>query len=277
MAKQFSREEILKNMREKIARKEALLVCGCGTGLIARLCDQAGVDLIGCYNTGRYRMNGIASIAGNLPIGNANEVMFDMAVKDILPVVKNTPVISGIFGLDPTRDMQRFLKSCYDIGLSGVQGFPTIGKIGGQIRKEYEQVGFTFEKEVSVLAYARKLNMLTMSYCYSVDEAKMIADAGIDLIIPHMGMTTGGDNGTKEQSPIDVAAEKTEAIIQAALSINPEIIPLCHGGNISEPKDAEYIMHHTSAKGFVGASSIERIPTEKAIKNVCAGYRAIRL
>ena len=117
MAKQFSREEILKNMREKIARKEALLVCGCGTGLIARLCDQAGVDLIGCYNTGRYRMNGIASIAGNLPIGNANEVMFDMAVKDILPVVKNTPVIGGIFGLDPTRDMQRFLKSCYDIGL----------------------------------------------------------------------------------------------------------------------------------------------------------------
>lgn len=277
MAKQFTRDEILKNMREKIARKEALLVCGCGTGLIARLCDQSGVDLIGCYNTGRYRMNGIAAIAGNLPIGNANEVMYDMAVNDVLPIVKNTPVIGGIFGLDPTRDMERFIESCHNIGLSGVQGFPTIGKIGGQIRNEYEQVGFTFQKEVRVLAYARKFSMLTMSYCYNTEEAKMIADAGIDLIIPHMGMTTGGDNGTKVQSPLDVAAEKTEAIIQAALSVNPEMIPLCHGGNISTPKDAEYILHNTSAKGFVGASSIERIPTEQAVKNICAEFRAIRL
>lgn len=277
MAQRIPREEILKNMREKIARGEALLACGVGTGLIARLCDQAGVDLVGVYNSGRYRMNGIAAIAGNLPIGDANAIMYDMATRDILYQVKKTPVIGGIYGVDPSRDMQRFLESLCEIGLSGVQGFPTVGKLSGKIRDELEQVGLGFKKEIETLKMAGKLGLLTMSYCYSVEDAKIIADAGIDLIIPHMGLTTGGDVGTKHQSPLEVAAERTEEIIQAALAIKPDIIPLCHGGAISSPADAAYIIHNTSAKGFVGASSIERIPVEKAIKNVVAEYRAIRL
>lgn len=277
MAQRFSREIILQNMRAKIDKGEALLVCGVGTGLIARICDNAGIDLLGVYNTGRFRMNGLPPIVGNLPIGDANGIMYDMAVNDILPVVKNTPVIGGIFGLDLTRDMDRFLDSLIEIGLSGVQGFPTIGKVGGQIRKEYDQVGLTFANEVKVLKMASDKGLLTMSYCYSVEEAKIIADAGLDLIIPHMGMTSGGDVGTTEMSPLEIAAENTEKIIQAAKAIKPDIIPLCHGGKITTPEDAEWVMKHTSAVGFVGASSIERIPVENAVKAVCAEYKAIRL
>ncbi len=276
MAVRFRKEDIIANMRKKIANKEAIIVCGVGTGLIARLCDQSGVDLVGVYNSGRYRMNGIAAIAGNLPIGDANGIMYDMAVHDVLPIVKNTPVISGIYGLDPTRDMDRFLDSLVDIGLSGVQGFPTIGKVCGRLREELEQVGFSFANEVKTLQKAGEKGLLTMSYCYSVEDAKIIADAGIDLIIPHMGLTTGGDVGTTQTNPLDICCEKTEEVIQTALKINPNIIPLCHGGSISTPEDAEYVINNTSAVGFVGASSIERIPTERAIKGICKEYLAIR-
>lgn len=277
MAKRYTRESILQNLRDKIAAGEMLLACGVGTGLIARLCDQAGVDLVGVYNSGRYRMNGIAAIAGNLPIGDANAIMYDMCVRDILHQVKNTPVIGGIYGVDPSRDMHAFLESLCEIGLSGVQGFPTVGKLSGKIREELEQVGLGFQKELDTLKTAHKLGLLTMSYCYCAEEAKMIADAGVDLIIPHMGLTKGGDVGTRQQSPLEIAAACTEEIISAALSIKPDIIPLCHGGAISSPEDASYIIHNTSAVGFVGASSIERIPVEKAIKGIVAEYRAIRL
>ncbi len=277
MAKRFKKEEILEKFRKKINNKQALLFCGVGTGLIARICDSSNVDLIGVYNSGRLRMNGIAAIAGNLPVTDANGMVLEMGERDILHQVKNTPVIAGIFGVDPTRDMERFLYKLYDMGFSGVQGFPTVGKIGGKLREELEQVGLGFKKELSTLKMASDMGMLTMSYCYNVEEAKMIADAGIDIIVSHMGLTKGGDVGTKEQSPLNIAAERSDEILRAAKEVNPQIIPMCHGGSITSPEDAKYVMDHSIAVGFVGASSIERIPTENAIKQVCRDYLSIRL
>lgn len=277
MAKVYRREEILARYKEKIEKKEALLFCGVGTGLIARICDSSGVDLIGVYNSGKLRMNGIAAIAGNLPVTDANGVVLEMGERDILHQVKQTPVIAGIFGVDPTRDMERFLHKLQDMGFSGVQGFPTVGKIGGQLRVELEQVGLGFEKELSTLKMAHDMGMLTMSYCYNVEDAKMIADAGIDIIVSHMGLTKGGDVGTTEQSPLEVAAERSDQILRAAKAINPDIITMCHGGSITSPEDAKYVMDHSIAVGFVGASSIERIPTEIAIKQVCKDYLSIKL
>ena len=277
MAEIYTRDEVLGRYYEKISKKQSLLFCGVGTGLIARICDSSGVDLIGIYNSGRLRMNGIAAIAGNLPVTDANGVVLEMGEKDILPQVKNTPVIAGIFGVDPTRDMRRFLHKLRELGFSGVQGFPTVGKIGGQLRAELEQVGLGFKKELSTLQMARDMGMITRSYCYNVEEAKMIADAGIDIIVSHMGLTKGGDVGTTEQSPLDVAAEKSDRILRAAKDINPRIITMCHGGSITSPEDAAYVMDHSAAVGFVGASSIERIPTEIAIKQVCKDYLSIKL
>lgn len=277
MAKIYAREELLGRYRAKVQQKQALLFCGVGTGLIARICDSAGVDLMGVYNSGRLRMNGIAAIAGNLPVTDANGMVLEMGERDILPQVKQTPVIAGIFGVDPTRDMERFLHKLQELGFSGVQGFPTVGKIGGQLRAELEQVGLGFQKELSTLKTARNMGMLTMSYCYNVEEARMIADAGIDIIVSHMGLTKGGDVGTREQSPLDVAAERSDEILRAAREGNPEIIPMCHGGSITSPEDAKYVMDHSIAVGFVGASSIERIPTETAVRQVCREYLAIRL
>lgn len=277
MAERYSRKEILEKFKQKINSKQALLFCGVGTGLIARICDRSNVDLIGVYNSGRLRMNGIAAIAGNLPVTDANGMVLEMGERDILHQVKNTPVIAGIFGVDPTRDMERFLNKLLDMGFSGVQGFPTVGKIGGQLRAELEQVGLGFKKELSTLKMAGNMGMLTMSYCYNVEEAKMIADAGIDIIVSHMGLTKGGDVGTQKQSPLNVAAEKSDQILRAAKKINPDIIPMCHGGSITSPEDAKYVMDNSIAVGFVGASSIERIPTENAIKQVCKEYLSIKL
>lgn len=277
MARNYTRKEILDRYNDKISKKQALLFCGVGTGLIARICDSSGVDLIGVYNSGRLRMNGIAAIAGNLPVTDANGVVLEMGEKDILHQVKNTPVLAGVFGVDPTRDMERFLHKLQDMGFSGVQGFPTIGKIGGQLRAELEQVGLGFERELRTLKMAGDMGMLTMSYCYNTEEAKMIASAGIDIIVSHMGLTKGGDVGTKEQSPLDVAAEKSDRILRAAKDVNPNIITMCHGGSITSPEDASYVMDHSIAVGFVGASSIERIPTEIAVRQVCRDYLSIRL
>lgn len=277
MARVYTREELLARYQAKIREKKALLFCGVGTGLIARICDSAQVDLMGVYNSGRLRMNGIAAIAGNLPVTDANGMVLEMGERDILPQVKQTPVIAGIFGVDPTRDMERFLHRLQELGFSGVQGFPTVGKIGGQLRVELEQVGLGFKKELSTLKMAHDMGMLTMSYCYNVEEAKLIADAGIDIIVSHMGLTKGGDVGTTEQSPLDVAAEKSDAILRAAKAVNPDIISMCHGGSITSPEDAKYVMDHSAAVGFVGASSIERIPTETAVRQVCRDYLAIRL
>lgn len=277
MSLRFEREAVLKKLRGKIAAKEAILVCGAGAGLIARLEDQNGADIIVVYSSGHFRMNGHPAIAGNLPLGDCNQIMYDMGKNDILPIVKSTPVAAGVYGLDVTRDLGRFMEDLGALGYSGVISFPTVTKFSGAMRKELESVGLGFQRELDMLALAREKGFFTMSYCYSPEEARQLAQVGTDIIISHCGLTTGGDVGAQEQDPLDIAAERTQAILAAALEENPEVIPLCHGGSISTPADAAYVIGHSCAKGFVGASSVERLPVERAIKETVAQYKAIRL
>ena len=273
----YQREAVLERLYGKIQNKEAILVCGAGTGLIARLEDQSGADIIVVYSSGRFRMNGHPAIAGNLPLGDCNQIMYDMGKNDILPVVKNTPVAAGVYGLDVTRDLEKFMVELGELGYSGVISFPTVAKFSGAMRAELESVGLGFQRELDLLKKASRLGFFTMSYCYSPQEARELAQVGTDIIISHCGLTTGGDVGAQGQAPLEVAASRTDEILSAALEENPRIIPLCHGGSISTPADAAFVINHSCAKGFVGASSVERLPVEKAIKDTVTQYLSIKV
>lgn len=273
----FSREQVLSSLKEKIDRKEAILVCGAGDGIVARIEDQSGADIIVVYSSGKYRMAGYPAIAGNLPLGDSNQIMYDMGKDLILPVVKNTPVAAGVYGLDVTRNLPKFMTELAEIGYSGVISFPTVAKFSGAMRNELESVGLGFKRELKLIEDAAKLGYFTMSYCYSPEEAKMLADVGVDIIISHCGLTTGGDVGARGQAPLDEAVKRTQAILSAALENKPDIITLCHGGSISSPSDAEYVIQRTCAVGFVGASSVERIPVERAVSGIVRDFKSIKL
>lgn len=275
--RRLDREKYLAGFREEIARGRALMACAAGNGLVARLEEKNCADMIIVYNSGKYRMDGIASIAGNLPIGDANQIVKEMGEKQILNMVKHTPVVAGIYGVDPTRDMSAFLDELAGIGFSGVINFPTVGKLSGAIRRELEQVGLGFEKEVSSLALAKKKGFFTMAYCYKAEEAKILAEAGIDIIVSHVGLTAGGDVGVKGNEPLEQAIEKTGEILSAALEKNPEMIALCHGGPIVTPEDAARVIGSTCAKGFVAASSIERLPVEQAVGDTLKKLKSLSL
>lgn len=268
--------QILAQLRAKMNSGEPVIACAAGAGLIARLEEKSGADLIVVYNSGRYRMNGIASIAGNLPIGDANQIVYEMGRDQILPMVRHTPVVAGIYGVDPTRDMRRFLLSLWDIGYRCVINFPTVGKLSGPIRNELEQVGLGFQKEVESLKLASELGFVTLAYCYCSEEARMLAQAEIDIIVSHVGLTAGGDVGVKEASPMDAAVEKTQAILSAALAARADVIPLCHGGPIVSAKDVQYVLEHTCAAGFMAASSIERLPIESAVTATVKALKSIQ-
>lgn len=272
----MDRESILSALQEKIRQGLPVIATAAGAGLIARLEEKSGADLIVVYNSGRYRMNGIASIAGNLPIGDANQIVYDMGRDQILPMVKHTPVVAGIYGVDPTRDMRRFLLSLKELGYSCVINFPTIGKMSGQIRKELENVGLGFQREVDALVLAKELGFVTLAYCYNPEEAEILARNGIDIIVSHVGLTAGGDVGVTKVSPLDIAIEKTEEILSAAKRVKPDIIPLCHGGPIVTPEDVAQVLQRTCAVGFVAASSIERLPIERAVTDTVAALKGVR-
>ncbi|MDO4484493.1 MAG: phosphoenolpyruvate hydrolase family protein [Clostridia bacterium] len=271
----LTKESILSALHQRIAEGKPIIVTAAGAGLIARLEEKSGADMIVVYNSGRYRMNGIASIAGNLPIGDANQIVYEMGRDQILPMVKHTPVIAGIYGVDPTRDMRKFLLSLKELGYSAVINFPTIGKISGPIRQELEQVGLGFAKEVSSLKLASELGFVTLAYCYNPEEAEILAENGIDIIVSHVGLTAGGDVGVKTVSPLQQAIEKTEAILSAAKRVKPDIIPLCHGGPIVTPEDVKQVLHSTCAVGFVAASSIERLPIEHAVTDTVEQLKSV--
>lgn len=273
----FEREQVLAALRARAAGGQAVLAAAAGNGLVARVEDKNGADLIIVYNSGRYRMNGIASIAGNLPIGDANAIVEEMGREQILPQVHNTPVVAGIYGVDPTRDMRAFLQRLADIGYSGVINFPTIGKLSGPIRQELEQVNLGFAREVERLQLAAEMGFFTMAYCYCPEEARVLARAGIDIIVSHVGLTAGGDVGVHTVSPLEAAAEKTRAILEAALEVKPDIIPLCHGGPIVTPQDVQQVVKTTPAVGFVAASSIERLPVEGAVGDMVQALHAVAL
>ena len=273
----FTREQVLERLRAVMANGRPIIGGGAGTGISAKFEAAGGVDLIIIYNSGRYRMAGRGSLSGLMPYGDANAIVMDMA-KEVLTVIKDTPVLAGVCGTDPFRQMPLFLKEVAAAGFSGIQNFPTVGLIDGLFRQNLEETGMGFGLEIEMIRLARQMNLLTTPYCFNPDEAKAMAEAGADIVVAHLGLTTKGSIGATTAVTLEDAPAKVQEIADAAKSVNPEVIVLCHGGPISEPPDAEYVLQRTKGiHGFYGASSMERLPVEKAITETMKAYKAIRL
>jgi predicted TIM-barrel enzyme len=272
----MNRAEALVKLRETVASGGVIVGAGAGTGLSAKCAEAGGVDLIIIYNSGRYRMAGRGSLAGLLPYGDANAIVVEMA-GEVLPIVKHTPVLAGVCGTDPFRLMPYFLKQIKEMGFAGVQNFPTVGLFDGMFRQNLEETGMGFDLEVEMIRIAHELDLLTAPYAFYPDEARALAKAGADILVPHMGLTTKGSIGAHTAISLDEAAQRVQAMHDAAKEVNPNIIVLCHGGPIAEPEDATYIMEHTrGVVGFFGASSMERLPTEVAITENARRFKQIR-
>ncbi|HOM18290.1 MAG TPA: phosphoenolpyruvate hydrolase family protein [Thermoguttaceae bacterium] len=260
------RAEILARFRQKIAEGKPIIGGGAGTGISAKFEEAGGIDLIVIYNSGRFRMAGHGSLAGLLPFGDANAIVMEMA-REVLPVVKHTPVLAGVCGTDPFRQMEHFLQEIKTIGFAGVQNFPTVGLIDGLFRINLEETNFGYYREVEMIRLAHELDLLTTPYVFSPEDAKAMAEAGADILVAHMGLTTSGSIGAKTAKTMDECVRLIEQIAAAARAVRQDVLLLCHGGPIAEPEDAEYILQHCPVvDGFYGASSMERLPTERAIR-----------
>ncbi len=272
-----SRTECLARLRAQVAAGRPIIGGGAGTGLSAKCAEAGGIDLIIIYNSGRYRMAGRGSLAGLMPYGDANQIVLDMA-REVLPIVRGTPVLAGVCGTDPFRVMRRFLVEVKEAGFSGVQNFPTVGLIDGLFRQNLEETDMGFAKEVEMIGLARELDLLTCPYVFTEDEARAMAKAGADVLIPHMGLTTKGSIGARTAMTLADAARRVQALCDAAKAVNPDILVLCHGGPIAEPEDASYVLANTKGVvGFFGASSIERLPTEVAITECARRFKSLRV
>jgi predicted TIM-barrel enzyme len=272
----IARQDILKSFREKVRRGEPIVGGGAGTGLSAKCEEAGGIDLIVIYNSGRYRMAGRGSLAGLMAYGNANEIVLDMA-KEVLPVVKKTPVLAGVNGTDPFLITDHFLKQLCDLGFSGIQNFPTVGLFDGTIRAQLEETGMGYGLEVQVIEQARKLDLLTTPYVFSEQNAKDMAKAGADIVVCHLGLTTGGAIGAHTALKLKDCVAPIEAWASAARSVNPDVIILCHGGPVATPEDAQFILKNAKGcNGFYGASSMERLPTEVALTETTRKFKAMR-
>ena len=271
------RKDILAKFREMIDRRVPIVGGGAGTGLSAKGEEAGGIDLIIIYNSGRYRMAGRGSAAGLLAYGNANEIVKEMAL-EVLPVVRNTPVLAGVNGTDPFVLMPQFLAELKAMGFSGVQNFPTIGLFDGVMRQSLEETGMGYGLEVEMIAAAHQLDLLTTPYVFNPAEARAMTEAGADIVVAHMGVTTGGAIGAVAAKSLDQCAAEIDAIAAAARAVRPDIIVLCHGGPIAMPDDARYILAQVSGcHGFYGASSMERLPVETAIKAQVEAFKALPL
>jgi predicted TIM-barrel enzyme len=271
----MNRTEALQQLRATVASGGVIIGAGAGTGLSAKCVEAGGVDLIIIYNSGRYRMAGRGSLAGLLPYGDANAIVVEMA-GEVLPIVKHTPVLAGVCGTDPFRLMPYFLKQLKDMGFAGVQNFPTVGLFDGVFRQNLEETGMGFELEVEMIRLAHELDLLTAPYVFNLDEARAMARAGADILVPHMGLTTKGAIGAHTALTLGEAVKRVQAMHDAAKEINPDILILCHGGPIAEPEDAAYVLAHTNGVvGFFGASSMERLPTEVAITENARRFKQI--
>ncbi|KGM32418.1 phosphoenolpyruvate hydrolase family protein [Inquilinus limosus] len=261
----FARADLLAKFRRMVERREPIVGGGAGTGLSAKCEEAGGIDLIVIYNSGRYRMAGRGSLAGLLAYGNANEIVVEMA-REVLPVVKRTPVLAGVNGTDPFMLTDHFLGQLKAMGFAGVQNFPTVGLIDGTFRQNLEETGMGYGLEVEMIARAHALDLLTTPYVFSAEEAVAMAQAGADIIVPHMGLTTGGAIGAETAKTLDDCVALIDEWAAAALAVRPDIIVLCHGGPISMPEDAAYVLQRCKhCHGFYGASSMERLPTEQAL------------
>jgi predicted TIM-barrel enzyme len=271
----YSREQCLRRLREQVTAGRPIVGGGAGTGLSAKCAEAGGIDLIIIYNSGRYRMAGRGSLAGLMPYGDANGIVMDMA-REVLPVVRHTPVLAGVCGTDPFRVMKRFLAEVKQAGFSGVQNFPTVGLVDGLFRQGLEETDMGFDKEVEMIRLARELDLLTCPYVFTEDEARAMAKAGADVLIPHMGLTTKGSIGARTALTLPEAARRVQALCDAARAVNPDVLVLCHGGPIAEPDDAAFVLANTrNVVGFFGASSIERLPTEVAITDCTRRFKAL--
>lgn len=272
----LSREEILNRFKEKIANGEILLGVGAGTGITAKSSEAGGADMLIIYNSGRYRMAGRGSLAGLMSYGDANQIVQEMG-SEVLPVVKDTPVLAGVNGTDPFRVMDIFLKQLKDQGFSGVQNFPTVGLIDGVFRQNLEETGMGYDLEVEMVRKAHELDMLTTPYVFDEEQATKMAKAGADLLVAHMGLTTKGTIGAKTALTLDDCVERIQGIVDAGKAVNPNILVICHGGPIAEPEDAEYVIKRVDGiVGFFGASSIERLAAERGIKTQTENFKKIK-
>lgn len=272
----MTRSEIIAKFREQVKNGQTLLGVGAGTGITAKFSEAGGADMLIVYNSGRYRMAGRGSLAGLLSYGDANQIVVEMGA-EVLPVVKNTPVLAGVCGTDPFRVMEIFLKQLKEQGFAGVQNFPTVGLIDGVFRQNLEETGMGYDLEVEMIRKAHELDMLTTPYVFDPDQARAMAEAGADILVAHMGLTTKGTIGAQTALTLDDCVERIEAIIKAGREINPDIMVICHGGPIAEPEDAAYVIEKTEGiDGFFGASSIERFAAEKGIKSQTEAFKAIK-
>ena len=273
----FPRDEILKRLHAQVKAGKPIVGGGAGTGISAKCAEAGGIDLLVIYNSGRFRMAGRGSLAGMMPYGDANQIVMDMA-REVLPVVKHTPVLAGVCGTDPFRIMKLFLRDVIYAGFSGVQNFPTVGLYDGKFRQNLEETGMGYGLEVDLIRLAHDMGLLTTPYAFNDDEAKAMAKAGADILIPHMGLTTKGSIGAQTALTLDDAVKNVQSMHDAAKKVNKKILVLCHGGPISEAEDAQYILDHTEGVvGFYGASSVERLPTELAITDCVKKFKAIRV
>jgi predicted TIM-barrel enzyme len=270
------RADILARLRDMVRRREPIIGGGAGTGLSARCEEAGGIDLIVIYNSGRYRMAGRGSLAGLLAYGNANEIVVDMA-REVLPVVTRTPVLAGVNGTDPFLLLEPYLTRLGELGFSGVQNFPTVGLIDGVFRANLEETGMGYAHEVEMIRAAHRLDLLTTPYVFSDDDAAAMARAGADIVVCHMGLTTGGDIGATTALTLADCPTRISRWAEAARTVRDDVIVLCHGGPISRPEDAQYILDQCpTCDGFYGASSMERLPTEIALTDTTRRFKAIR-
>jgi predicted TIM-barrel enzyme len=271
----MSRQEILDRFRAQVAAGQPIIGGGAGTGITAKSAEAGGIDLLVIYNSGRFRMAGRGSLSGLLAYGDANAIVMDMA-NEVLPVVKKTPVLAGVNGTDPFRVMPYFLKQVKEVGFAGVQNFPTVGLIDGVFRANLEETGMGYGPEIDMIRLAREMDLLTSPYVFDKEQARDMAKAGADILVPHMGLTTSGTIGAQTALTLEDAAKKVQALAGAAKAVNPDILCLCHGGPIANPEDAQYILDNTEGiVGFYGASSIERFPTEVGIRKQTEAFKAI--
>ena len=271
----MTRGEALARLRAQVEAGRPIIGAGAGTGLSAKCAEAGGADLIIIYNSGRYRMAGRGSLSGLLPYGDANAIVVDMS-REVLPIVKETPVLAGVCGTDPFRLMDVFLDELERLGFSGVQNFPTVGLFNGTFRQNLEETGMGYGLEVDLVRRAREKDLLTAPYAFTVDEATAMAEAGADVLVPHMGLTTGGTIGAGTAKTLDDCILLIQAMHDAAKRVNPEILVLCHGGPIAEPDAAAYVIERTEGiVGFFGASSMERLPTETAMTENMRRFKAI--
>ena len=273
----MDRATALRRLRATVDAGQPIIGAGAGTGLSAKAAEMGGVDLIMIYNSGRYRMAGRGSLSGMLAYGDANQVVVEMS-REVLPVVRDTPVLAGVNGTDPFRLMGRFLDELAGMGFTGVQNFPTVGLFDGVFRQNLEETGMGYGLEVEMIRLARERDLLSAPYVFDVDSAVAMAEAGADILVPHLGLTTSGTIGARTAVTLAEAAERVQRMRDAAVAVNPDLLVLCHGGPIAEPDDAAQVLANTTGVvGFFGASAMERLPTERAIAQQARAFKSIPL